>query len=43
MDRLERVHEAQLLSYLRLTGIRVGLILSFRTAAMKNGIVRRVL
>jgi GxxExxY protein len=37
------VHEAQLLTYLKLTGIRVGLLINFNTPVLKNGIYRRVL
>ena len=37
------VHEAQLLTYLRLTGLRVGLLINFNVAVLKNGIRRRVL
>ncbi len=37
------VHEAQLLTYLKLTGIRVGLLVNFNTPVLKNGIYRRVL
>jgi GxxExxY protein len=37
------VHEAQLLTYLRLTGFRVGLLINFNVAALKNGIRRRLL
>ncbi len=37
------VHEAQLLTYMRLTGKRVGLLLNFNVAVLKEGIVRRVL
>jgi GxxExxY protein len=37
------VHEAQLLTYLKLTGIRVGLLLNFNVPVLKNGIYRRVL
>lgn len=40
---LEGIHEAQLLTYLRLTERRVGLILNFNTRVLKNGIIRRVL
>jgi GxxExxY protein len=36
-------HEAQLLTYLRLTGMRVGLILNFNHTVLHNGIVRKVL
>jgi GxxExxY protein len=37
------VHEAQLLSYLRLSGKRVGLLINFNVAPLKDGIRRRVL
>jgi GxxExxY protein len=37
------VHEAQLLTYLKLSGKRVGLILNFNVELMKDGIRRRVL
>mgnify|MGYP000687031261 CR=1 FL=1 len=37
------VHEAQLLTYLRLAGKQVGLLLNFNVRSMRLGIVRRVL
>jgi len=37
------VHEAQLLTYLRLTGVRIRLLINFNVAVLKNGIRRRVL
>jgi GxxExxY protein len=43
VERILAVHEAQLLTYLRLTGIRVGLLFNFNVAVLKKGIVRRVL
>ena len=36
------VHRAQLLSYLRLGGYKLGFILNFHTAHMRGGIVRLV-
>ncbi|MGD2137934.1 MAG: GxxExxY protein [Gammaproteobacteria bacterium] len=42
VSQLERVHEAQLLTYLRLTGKKVGLLLNFNVVLMKNGIKRLV-
>ncbi len=41
VDHVLPVHEAQLLSYLRLTDLPVGLLLNFNVAAMKQGITRR--
>jgi len=37
------VHEAQLLTYLHLTGLRIGLLVNFNVSILKNGIRRRVL
>ena len=37
------VHEAQLLSYLRLSGKRVGLLINFNVARLRQGIRRRIL
>lgn len=39
---LSPVHEAQLLTYLRLMNLRVGMLLNFNCPVMKDGIVRRV-
>ncbi len=40
VDRLLRVHEAQLLTYLRLTKLPAGLLVNFRESALKNGLRR---
>jgi len=40
VDKLARVHLAQMLSYLHHTGIRVGLILNFNTVILPDGIHR---
>ena len=37
------VHEAQLLTYMKLSGKRVGLLINFNVPLLKQGIVRRVL
>jgi GxxExxY protein len=37
------IHKAQLLTYLKLSGHRVGLLLNFNTAMMRQGITRLVL
>ena len=36
------VHEAQLLTYLKLTGCRVGLLINFNVPVLKDGIKRMV-
>ena len=36
------VHEAQLLTYLKLTNLPVGLIINFHVPVLKDGIIRRV-
>jgi GxxExxY protein len=43
IEALAPVHEAQLLTYLRLGGWRWGLLINFNVAVLKNGIRRRVL
>ena len=43
VDRILPVHEAQLLTYLRLSGITTGLILNFHMPVLKDGIRRLVL
>ncbi|HUU73832.1 MAG TPA: GxxExxY protein [Burkholderiales bacterium] len=42
-ERLLPVHEAQLLTYLKLSGMRLGLLLNFNVALMKQGIRRIIL
>jgi GxxExxY protein len=34
------VHEIQLITYLKITGLRLGLIINFNTPLIKNGIKR---
>ncbi len=43
VDALQSVHEAQLFTYLRLSGIRLGLLINFNVRLLKDGIRRRVL
>jgi GxxExxY protein len=43
IERLQRVHEAQLITYLRLSGTRVGLLINFNVPVLRQGIVRRIL
>jgi len=42
VDKILSVHQAQLLTYLKLTGCPVGLILNFNSALFKEGIKRMV-
>ena len=42
VDRIIAIHEAQLLSYLRMLDLRVGLILNFHSSVLKQGIRRIV-
>ncbi len=42
VERIAPIHEAQLLSYLRMLDKRIGLILNFHTAVLKQGIKRIV-
>jgi GxxExxY protein len=41
-DYIEPIHKAQLLTYLRLSGLHLGLLLNFNVPVMKNGVVRIV-
>ena len=43
VENLLPIHEAQVLTYLKLTGYRVGLLLNFNEVLIKNGIKRIVL
>ena len=38
--KLTPIHDAQLLSYLRLSGLPVGLLLNFHTERLRDGIRR---
>ena len=42
VEALLAIHEAQLLTYLKLSGIHKGLLLNFDTAVLRDGIVRMV-
>ncbi len=43
VENLLPIHEAQLLTYLKLGGWPVGLLLNFNVPVLKEGIIRRVL
>ncbi len=42
VEKLLPVHEAQLISYLRLSNTHVGLLINFHVPVIKDGLVRRV-
>lgn len=42
VERLEPIHEAQLLSYLKLSRCKVGLLINFNVKVLKHGIKRLV-
>src|SRR5262245_56104448 len=43
VERLHPVHHAQLLSYLKISGLRAGLLLNFNSAVLREGLKRIVL
>ena len=43
VERLERIHEAQLLSYLKLSGYSVGLLINFNEETLTRGLKRLVI
>ncbi len=43
VERLLPVHHAQLLTYLKLSSLRLGFLLNFNVTLMKEGIVRKIL
>ena len=42
VDALLPVHKAQLLSYMKLSGIKLGLLINFNESVVKNGVKRIV-
>jgi GxxExxY protein len=43
VEALAPVHDAQVMTYLRLTGLRIGLLMNFNVALLKQGLKRFVL
>jgi GxxExxY protein len=41
-ENIEPIHKAQLLTYLKLSGLKLGLLLNFNVSLMREGIVRIV-
>lgn len=42
MEQLHEVHHKQLITYLKLTGLKLGLLVNFNTDDILKGIVRKV-
>jgi GxxExxY protein len=42
VEILADIHSAQLLTYLKLSGLKIGLLLNFNVLSMKNGIKRLI-
>jgi len=42
VERFEPIHEAQLISYLKLSGLNLGFLINFNTRLIKDGIRRLV-
>src|SRR5262245_23960382 len=42
VDQLLKIHEAQLLTYMKLAQVKVGLLINFNVGILKNGIKRFV-
>lgn len=40
VDKLAPIHQDQLLSYLKLSGCKIGLLINFNVQLLKNGIKR---
>lgn len=43
VEKIAEIHEAQLLTYLKLANKKVGLLINFNVELLKDGIVRRIL
>jgi len=43
IDALSRIHQAQILTYLRLSGLRIGFLMNFNVTLFKQGLSRFVL
>ncbi len=43
VEQIHKLHEAQLLSYLKLSDLRVGLLINFNVTNLRRGVIRRVL
>ena len=42
VEKFEPIHQAQLLTYLKLSGLKLGILINFNVPVLKNGIKRIV-
>jgi GxxExxY protein len=42
VDSLDPIHEAQILTYLKLTGLKVGLLINFNVPVLRDGVKRLI-
>jgi GxxExxY protein len=42
IDRILPIHEAQLMSYLKISGMKVGLMINFNVDVLRKGLRRKV-
>jgi len=40
VDKVEPIHEAQLLTYLKLSNLKLGILINFNVSILKDGIKR---
>ena len=43
VEEIKGIHEAQLLTYMKLAGVKIGLLINFNNTKLKDGIRRFVL
>ena len=43
VDEIKRIHEAQLLTYMKLAEVKIGLLMNFNVTTLKDGTKRFVL
>ena len=43
VDEMKGIHQAQLLTYMKLSGVKIGLLINFNVTILKDGIKRFVL
>jgi GxxExxY protein len=43
IEKILPIHHSQLMTYLRLSGLRVGLLINFNVEVLRKGIIRRII